>query len=90
MTKKETLQWRVNTGQLLREMVENNPTAWTLRQPVNILIGILESVARRAIELDDPALNILMLRLALYEVPAVHITASIDRQQARIQQEGNT
>lgn len=59
--------WRVNTVSMLREMVEANPTAHIFKQPVNILGRILAEVAERAIELNDPKLNQLMCRLALYE-----------------------
>lgn len=34
-----------------------------------ILLRLLESVAQRACELDDPIMNALMLRLNMYDVP---------------------
>lgn len=77
------LHWRVDTAALLREMVEGNPSGGILRQPVNILLGILELVAKRAIELDDPQLNVLMLRMNMYDVPVAEITRAIENQQSR-------
>lgn len=60
-------QFRVHTPNLLREILAGNPTAWPLRQPIAIFADTLGQVAARAIELDDPELNKLMLRLTLYE-----------------------
>ncbi|WP_454287222.1 hypothetical protein [Rhizobium arsenicireducens] len=77
-------QWRVQLPQLLHEMVECNPSGGILTQPVNILMGILARVAERAIELDDPALNILMLRLALYDIHPEQTSEAIDQQRERI------
>lgn len=60
-------EWRVNTVSLLKEIGENNPTMGIMKQPINIFGRILEEVAKRALELNDPKLNRLMCRLALYE-----------------------
>lgn len=54
----------------LLEEVLNNPTAGILRTPINITRGILAELAQLAIEIDDPRLHIMMLRLGLYDVPA--------------------
>lgn len=59
-------KWKVHTPNLLREVLHNPGTAM-LVVPLNIFGRILAEVAERAIEIDDPKLNILMLRLALYE-----------------------
>jgi hypothetical protein len=59
--------WRVHTANLLTE-ITNNPTAWVLRSPLLIFDDILRQVAQRAIELNDPELNKLMIRLTLYSV----------------------
>lgn len=76
-------KWRVHTPNLIREMVEGNPGGWALVQPANIFLRMLTAVAGRAIELDDPELNILMLRLQLYDVEPAALTAAIDQQEAR-------
>jgi len=65
-TSPKELKWRVNTPQLLKEIQNNHGTS-ILRKPLAILGGILAEVAERAIELNDPKLNALMCRLALYE-----------------------
>jgi hypothetical protein len=78
------MKWRVDTPALLKEMVDGNPSGGILVQPVNIFRQILTSLAERAIELDDPALNVLMLRLALYEVPPTQISERIAEQEARL------
>lgn len=78
------MKWKVHTPNLLKELVENNPTAWTLRMPIVIFRNILASLAERAIAIDDPELNILMLRMGLYEAHPTEIDAAIDAQQARL------
>lgn len=67
-TKKSKAQWRVNTPQFLKEIGENNPTLAGMRAPLNIFKAILSEVACHASELNDPKLNALMCRLALYEI----------------------
>ena len=59
--------WRINTPNLLQEILDGNPSAWILNVPINMLGKLLAEVADRAAELNDPKLNALMLRLALYE-----------------------
>ena len=59
-------QWRVNTPQLLREVLVNNETK-TLRIPLQIFANILFEVGERASQLNDAKLNALMCRLAIYE-----------------------
>jgi hypothetical protein len=61
------LVWRINTPQLLKEVC-NNPGTSVLGKPLTILGCKLHEVAERAAELNDPALNILMLELTLYDV----------------------
>jgi hypothetical protein len=59
-------EWRVNVPGLLKEVL-SNAGAEILSIPIQIFAGVLEEVAQRAIELDDPQLHALMCRLALYE-----------------------
>ena len=61
------LAWRINTPQLLKEIC-TNPGTSILGKPLSILGRKLHEVAERAAELNDPALNILMLELTLYDV----------------------
>ena len=62
-----TLRWKVNTPQLLKEIMSNNGMS-ILYAPINIYKDLLAELAERAIELNDPKLNALMCRMALYEV----------------------
>lgn len=60
-------QFDVNTPQFLKEAVENctngmYPICW------NIFRNLLAMVSVRASEIDDPVLNVLMLRLNLYDI----------------------
>lgn len=64
----EQLKWRVHTAELFKEIIDSNPTAVIIRRPLEILDTILREVAKRAIELDDPELNKLMIRLTLYSI----------------------
>jgi hypothetical protein len=63
----KTAQWKVYTPGLVREILSNDGTE-ILRMPLQIFMGILYKVAERASELNDPELNRLMLRLALYAI----------------------
>lgn len=63
----EKLEWRANTPALLKEIANNNPGMWMLAKPIQIFALLLEEVATRASELNDPVMNRLMSRLALYE-----------------------
>lgn len=78
------MQWKVQTAQLLKELVESNPTAWILRIPVLVLRRLMIQVAERAIVIDDPELNILMLRLGLYEVHPLEVDAAVENQKQRL------
>lgn len=60
-------KWRVNTVTLLHEIAVN-PALSAAITPLQILQNILGEVALRASELNDPKLNALMMRLALYEI----------------------
>lgn len=58
--------WKVDLPRLLKEIAEcskNTPYPKTFM----ILTHVLEILVERAIEINDPALNIIMLNLGLYE-----------------------
>lgn len=76
--------WKVNTPQLLAEVIENNPTAYILATPFNILKGILAELAAYGAKENDPELNVLLLRLALYDVPPLKVQDAINRERARM------
>lgn len=58
--------WKVDLPRLLKETAECSKST---PYPVTftILTRVLEILAERAIEIDDPALNIIMMNLGLYE-----------------------
>lgn len=63
-----SLEWRVNTGAFLKELLEGYPgnNAGIFFAPMNIFQSILIQVGKRAAEINDPVLNALMCRLAIY------------------------
>lgn len=65
--KTHNLDWRVNTPQLLNEILGNNNMV-ILNKPLSIFGRILAEVGERASELNDSKLNALMCRLAIYEI----------------------
>ena len=67
----------VNTPELIKRVFENPGTSM-LRIPFNIMRRFLGAVAERAAEINDPKLNILMLKLNLYDVPMNEICRKID------------
>lgn len=64
----DAMVWRVNTTGLLNEILNANPTTYILEKPLNIFGKLLAAVGERAAELNDPKLNALMCRLAIYSV----------------------
>lgn len=65
MSKK--LDWKVNTPALITELLNHSGSGAVL-MPLKIFRGIISEVAIRATELNDPKLNSLMCRLALYSI----------------------
>lgn len=84
------LGWRVHTPNLLSEIANNSGQA-ILQKPLQILGLLLHDVATRAAKINDPALNLLMLRLALYDAgdpdkhPASDIAVTIREQERRME-----
>ena len=65
----EKPEFDVHLPNLLKEVL-NNQTCSILVTPINITRRLLAKLAELAIEIDDPRLHIMMLRLGLYDVPA--------------------
>ena len=63
-----SLQFDVNTPQFLKEVCECSEKG-VYAICYNIFRSLLAMVAERATELNDPILNVLMIRLNLYEIP---------------------
>lgn len=80
----EDLEFRVHTMNLLHEIADHAlPSAGKMGiffQPLNTFKNLLARVAQRATELNDPELNILMLKLTLYDVPNKEIGSAIKKQ----------
>ena len=58
--------WKVDLPKFLKEIAEcSRSTPYTVT--FKILNSVLGILAERAIEIDDPALNIIMMNLGLYE-----------------------
>jgi hypothetical protein len=68
MSKTIQAEWKCNTPSFIKEMIDGNPHAAILSVPAQIFMGLLGKVADRASELNDPKMNHLMCKLALYEV----------------------
>lgn len=65
----ETLSWSVDVPALLNEIIPNaSPDERIYRPILSIFRSLLGEVAQRATELHDDKLDILMLRLNLYEM----------------------
>lgn len=82
------MQFDAHLPNLLRELVEGHPSPGPLTRAVNLTLPILAALAERAIQIDDPRLNILMLRLAMYEIDTDKRVAAIAAQEARAALEG--
>ena len=63
----DPLVWKVNTVGLLSE-IQNAGGAAILDKPIHIFGSLLFSVGLRAAQLNDPELNALMCRLAIYSI----------------------
>lgn len=64
---KYLLQWQVHTPRLLNEVL-TNPSTGILHRPIQIFANVLDELATRCSQLNDPILNDLMCRLALYDI----------------------
>lgn len=68
-TLKEKLEWSCDTPALLNDIIPNAMAKETISPSILVIFrGLLAEVAQRATELHDPQLDILMLRLNLYEM----------------------
>jgi len=66
MIEKAKLQWKVHVPCLLEEIAGAGGLGGVFRVPLNVLRILLGRVADRAAEINDPKLNRLMCRMALY------------------------
>lgn len=74
MTDKEKLHWKVHANNLILE-ISTNPEMKFMAVPLNMFMHILIEIAIRSTELNDPKMNALMCKLALYGVSDPHDTS---------------
>lgn len=60
-------EWKVDTANLLRLLVEENPKGSVLKQPVRLFQSLLIQLAERALQINDKELNEILLKLCLIE-----------------------
>lgn len=65
---KQIVEWRVNTPALVGEIANNNSQMAFLRAGLQIFMGILYELGECASRINDPILNGMMCRLAIYEI----------------------
>lgn len=78
------LQFDANLPGLLDEVLCNRGTG-ILKIPIHITKRILAELAELAIEIDDPRLHKMMLRLGLYDVSAAERVEQIKKMDRLIQ-----
>jgi len=71
------LIWKLNAPGLLKEIADCCRDAAYMSFPLNVFLRMLKSVAEYAVEKNDPELNVMMLRLGLYDVPAREVDDAI-------------
>jgi hypothetical protein len=73
MTDKTTLlKWKVHVNDLFVEIAEHTQGGTCVAVSLHILQELLIEVAERAIKLNDPELNKLMIRMSLYSISNPH------------------
>jgi hypothetical protein len=63
------LKFSVDALHLIEDLIDDGQAAG-ISIGLGLLHGLLQSVAKRATELDDPELHLLMIRMRLYDIPA--------------------
>lgn len=84
----EELTFRVDTLKLLNEIADcaMPREMGILKVPLNIFRILLAQATQRAIELNDPKLNICMLNLGLYDVPPQEVAKRVKEQELLIKE----
>jgi len=78
------MHFNIDLPQMLVE-ISQNKGMWALIKPLQITQIKLSLIAKRAIELDDPELNILMLETKLYHTDKhSDVTDLIEQQRKRL------
>lgn len=66
------LGWRVHVHDLFKEIADNSQQGIQITAPLQITLELLKRIAQRAIEINDPEMNKLMIRLSLYSISDPH------------------
>ena len=69
--KTETITMTVDALHILEEVVQEDEMPFGIKLGVGMIHRLLQKVASRAAKLNDPQMNVLMLKLHLYDVPNV-------------------
>lgn len=69
--KTETVTMTVDALHILEQIAQEDEMPFGIKLGAGMIHGLLQKVASRAAELNDPQLNVLMLKLHLYDVPNV-------------------
>jgi len=69
MAEEKPLQWRSHVPNLFIEIIENmEKNGRAVAEPLRITYSIMQEVAMRCSEVNDPELNALMCRLTMYAI----------------------
>lgn len=66
-TNKDLLVWRCNTAAMLKEIINNNKDLGILKIPFKIFGDMLYELGEISARINDPELNSMMCRLAIYD-----------------------
>ena len=80
--KNKILHFNIDVPAFIKELQENatKEQSYVMRAPMETLKSKLAQIAKRASEINDPELNILMLETKLYEVEHSEIYNLIEKQ----------
>lgn len=86
MNRTQKLPFRIDTPKLLHEIADSGllPRSGVLKIPLNTLRIWLGLLSERAIKLNDPELNIIMLSMGLWDLTPHEAIKEIERQEKLI------
>lgn len=81
----EKVDFNIDIPEFLKELTNSNSKdIAAFKIPLRVLQNKLIKIGERAIELDDPELNITMLECKIYEIEHKEIQKQIKKQKERI------
>ncbi len=60
-------EWKVDTANLLKLLIEQNPNGSVLVRPVQVFQNLLIKLTERALQINDKELNKILQKLCLVE-----------------------